>query len=385
MPSRKERQKDKARAEADARRAELGAGDDALEALNREAATRQRIYSDHTIATFKPLRRNFDAWAMKAYPDGSFDTDAFFTTNSLTPPDYGILTAFLLERAADIKGRTGDDSDQLSERTIRREWDTLKAYYRYTTGEHINAALNTQVSCYIRDDIIPEFEVNTARPARPFVNFETLYAVILIVLSPQTWFLSTVQRWQALAAITIMLNTGFRAGSIWRLWQSETDKKDLTWGDLTLSIFPNKDDPEAPNRLVLRFIAPNGKTTTAKDVEAVITQPDEHWYDCLLYILVLAHFAKSLPLEWSVEEMYDPAIFLGTDVTHYDLRFQKANLPVFMVHSFGTEIAAWTTQAVRNVLAKASKTLCLERNIGTHVIRRSVHLAMKKQGESRCD
>lgn len=381
-PTRAEKRAQEQAEELEAQMEARGADDATLANLNESPAAQLGIYSHTTIKTFAPLRREFDTWAAQLYTKEQLDPEVVFAPQSKFRLTYGHLSSFLLYHTSNIVGRSGDTGEEIRYGTIITFWTTFKACYRYYTGTALPKQLGSQVRAYIRDDLSEEFNLNRERPIRPFVPLSTFKVMVFFLLSPIIVFFSTRQRWQALLGLGVMMNSGMRAGSFWRVLQDESDKNDLLWGALTLSIF--RTDQGLPNRLVIRFLAPNGKTANARDSEVIITQSDTHWYDALLFILVLANAAGALPAGWTVERLYDPAIFHDSDKTQIDLAFDKPDEPVFILHRSekSAEKIPWTGPQFRAILSRVSKKMGLARPIATHVIRRSMHLALKVQGKS---
>jgi integrase len=381
MPTRAEI---RAEHERNAQRAARGADDSALAALNEAPLAQLSTFGASTMKQVVGIHRKFTDWAHSVYTLEELDPEEVLAPNSKIKLTYGHITAFLLSSLSQMKGRSGDDGDQLKFDSAILYWEGFRTCYTYYTGKSLPKDLCVQVRGYVRDELPVKLDLSKDPPSRPFVPFAIFTLMVRYLLSSAMAWITTRQRWQSLAGLAILLNTGMRGGSIWRSLNEEIDKEDLLWGGLTLSIYKNEEDQgDGPNRLVLRFMAPNGKTANARNTEAVITQTTEHWNDALLYILILAHGAGALPTDWTIEQMYDPGIFHSIDQAVLHLSFNQKQEPVFVKQR--TELLpdkrAWTVKQFRDAMGRVCQKMGLARTVTAHVIRRSVHLALKMSGE----
>jgi len=387
MPPKRSK-KGKDRAAADVRRKEQGITDDALADIIAGPAKVKSFGDTALKIVFPRLQALWEEYTSAHIPDGSLDFEVVFCPGSTTSLAYGHLSGFLLwyGRRNYGLGLSGPSKVRHRVSTFVLMWATFKALYHYHTCSPLEGNLAKSVTAYIKTGLKDALTLSEEAPNRSWLGFSDFRDIAEAFLSPGFPLATLRSRFNILLWLSITINTALRVGACLRNAQqiaAATRHETLRWKDITLVVF--KDASSETNHLGFKFITPNGKTITSSSIEVVLSDQMPSWCNPVLWLLVIANSIDALPPGFTVAQLRSrTAVFGSLEDTVRELSFcsSVAELPVFENEVLGSSTPTEsTTGYVDRYLEKVTSFLGYDRNISSHLLRRSVAIALKELGE----
>lgn len=296
---------------------------------------------------------------------------------------YGFLTAFLLfwGRHTFGQGISGSLKRQQAVWTHKLRWFGFKALYIEETGQLIDSALSSKVSAFISDGqngLKKLLDLSDSTSFKPWLDIHVLNTIASACLSPFTRIRDTRSRISMLLWLSITIHTALRVGALFKGDKRFKKQNHLLWSDLTLCVFKG----DVKNRLGLKFVAPNGKTSNSTDILVALTDQSPTWCNAVHWVLALADIAGTFPSGWTREQLLDPnSLAPGESLRALSFDGPNSSQPVFLTEqSGGRPYIPWTTHTIRKFLSRVTRNLGYDHAISPHVLRKSVAIALKLAG-----